>query len=92
MNVGIGGWCIIKEKPQQAALKGAISLGGGVRRRGKTGKLRKVGVKRNGKQKAVTHGGARVINHPTRRETQGASTIKGWEDKRNRGHIPDTFM
>ena len=33
------------EKPQKAALKGTILLGG-VRRRGKTGKHRKVGVKR----------------------------------------------
>ena len=25
------------------------------------------------------------------RKTQGASIIKGWEDKQDLGHIPDTF-
>ena len=35
--------------------------------------------------------GTREIDQLTWRRTQGASVVKGWEDKRDRGHIPDTF-
>ena len=31
------------------------------------------------------------IDNPTQRMTQEASIVKGWEDKRDRGRIPDTF-
>ena len=43
------------------------------------------------KWEAVTHGGTRRIDHPTQRITQGADTVKGWEEEQDRGHIPDTF-
>ena len=36
-------------------------------------------------------GNRRTIDHPTRRITKGAGIIKGCEDKRDRGSIPDTF-
>ena len=38
-----------------------------------------------------TQGGTRVIDHPTRRKTQGVGIVKGWEDKRDRGSISDTL-
>ena len=75
----------------------------GVRRRGKTGNHRKVGVKKkwwvlvqfpysqqgNGRQspRVETTG----IDYSTRRITQGAGIVKGWEEKRNLGRIPDAF-
>ena len=31
------------------------------------------------------------IDHPMRRITQGTGIIKGWEEKRDHGHIPDTL-
>ena len=40
---------------------------------------------------AVTQGGTRGIDHPIRRKTQGVGIMKGLEDKRDRGCIPDTF-
>ena len=40
----------------------------------------------------VTQGGTRGIGHPMWRKTQGAGIVKGWEDKQDCGHIPDTFM
>ena len=43
------------------------------------------------KREAVTQGGTRRIDHLTGRKTQGAGIAKGWEDKRDRGRIPDTF-
>ena len=43
------------------------------------------------KQEAVPQGGIRRIDHPTRKRTQGAGIIKGWEDKRDHGRTPDTF-
>ena len=43
------------------------------------------------KRKAVTHGAIRVIDYPTRKKTQGAGFVKGWEDKRDHGRISDTF-
>ena len=46
------------------------------------------------KREAVTKGGTRGIDHPTRRKTKGAGivkVVKGWEDKRESGRIPDTF-
>ena len=42
------------------------------------------------KQEAVTQGGTRGIDHLTLR-TQGASIIKGREEKQDSGCIPDTF-
>ena len=33
----------------------------------------------------------RVIDHPTWRRTQGAGIVKGWDGKRDRVCIPDTF-
>ena len=68
-----------------------------IRRRGKTGKHGKVEgfsseyVFPIRKWEAVIQGGTRGIDHPTRRKTQGAGFVKGWEDKRGRWHIPDTF-
>ena len=44
------------------------------------------------KREAFTQGGTRGIDHPTRRITQGAGIIKSWENKRERGRIPDTFL
>ena len=44
------------------------------------------------KREAVTHGGTRRADHLTRRRTQETSIVKGWEDKRNRGCLLDTFM
>ena len=43
------------------------------------------------KLEAVIQGGTRGIGHPTRRKTQGDGIVKGWEDKRDLGRIPDTF-
>ena len=43
------------------------------------------------KQEAFTQGGTRGIDHLTWRITQGAGIVKGWEDKRDRGYISDTF-
>ena len=43
------------------------------------------------KWEAVTQGRNRGIDHPTQRRTQGADIIKRWEDKRDRGRIPNTF-
>ena len=75
----------------------------GVRGRGKTGKHGKGEVKGKGcvlahpplfptrKREAVTHGGIRGIDYPTRRRILGSGIIKSWEDKRDRGRIPDTF-
>ena len=31
------------------------------------------------------------IDHLKQRKTQGASIVKGWEDKREHKHLPDTF-
>ena len=42
------------------------------------------------KWEAVTQGGTRGID-PTWRKTKGAGIVKGWEDKRDRGRIPDVF-
>ena len=40
---------------------------------------------------AVIEGGTRVgIDHQTRRRTQGADIVKWWE-KRDHGHISETF-
>ena len=33
----------------------------------------------------------RGMDHLTRWRTQGAGIVKGWEDKRDHGRIPDTF-
>ena len=43
------------------------------------------------KWEAVTQGGTRGIDYPTRRKTQGTGIVKGCEDKRDRMCIPDTF-
>ena len=43
------------------------------------------------KREAATEGGAKGINYPTWRITQGADIVKGWEDKRDSGRISDTF-
>ena len=46
------------------------------------------------KREDVTQGGTmepRGIDNLTRRKTQGAGIVKGWEDKRDRGAIPDMF-
>ena len=44
------------------------------------------------KRDAVTQDETRgLIENPTRRRTQGAGIIKGWQDKRDSGRIPDTF-
>ena len=32
-----------------------------------------------------------VLDHPTRKIAQGAGVVKGWEDKQDHKHIPDTF-
>ena len=44
------------------------------------------------KWEAVAQARTRGIDHLKLRRTQGTSIVKGWEDKRDRGHIPDTFM
>ena len=87
---------------QQVALKGAISLGGLEKRKNR--KMQKsrseekvVGLSSASlfptrKWEAANQGGTRVIDHLTWRRTQGAGIVKGWEDKRERGRIPDTFM
>ena len=70
------------------------------RRRGKTGKYGKVGVRESDGfwlslpillKERVTQGGTRGIGHPTWRRTQGTGMLKGWDDKRDQGCIPDTF-
>ena len=43
-------------------------------------------------QNSVTQDGTMGKGHPTQRRTQGAGIVRGWEDKRNRGRIPDTFQ
>ena len=45
------------------------------------------------KLEVVTKGGTRGIDYLTGRKNpiQGAGNVKGWEDKRYRGHIPDKF-
>ena len=43
------------------------------------------------KREAITQGGTRGIDHPTRRRTQVAGIVRGWEDKRDHVRIPDTF-
>ena len=43
------------------------------------------------KREAITQGGIRGIDHLTRRRTQEASIVKGWEDKQDHERIPDTF-
>ena len=43
------------------------------------------------KREAVTQGGTRGIDWVTWRKTQGAGIVKGWEEKRDRWSIPDTF-
>ena len=46
------------------------------------------------KREAVTLGWNHLItgiDHLTRKRTQGAGIVKGWEDKQDRGRIPDTF-
>ena len=43
------------------------------------------------KQEAVTMGETTKIDHPTRRITQGTNIAKGWENKQDGGHIPETF-
>ena len=43
------------------------------------------------KQEAVTQGGTRGTYQPTQRKTQEAGIVKGWENKRDRGRILDTF-
>ena len=43
------------------------------------------------KREPVIQGGTRGIDPLTRRRTQGDGIVKGWEDKRDRGRIPDTF-
>ena len=36
-------------------------------------------------------GTRRVIDHPTRRRTQGASIVKVWENKQDHDRIPEAF-
>ena len=43
------------------------------------------------KREAVTQGRTREIDHPPQKRTQGTDTVKGWKEKRDRGHIPDKF-
>ena len=43
------------------------------------------------KREAVTEGGTGGTDHPTWRKTQGASIVKGWEEKRDSGCISNTF-
>ena len=45
------------------------------------------------KWEAVTQGGTikPEEDHLPRKRTQGAGIVKGWDDKRDRGRIPDTF-
>ena len=86
---------------QQAAIKVTISAGVPEKRKDRTWKNRSE-EKMEGfssaslfparKQEAVTHGGTRNIDHLTRRRNKGAGIVKGWEDNRGRGRIPDTFM
>ena len=37
------------------------------------------------KWEAYTQGGTRGIDHPTQRITQGATIVKGWENKKTAG-------
>ena len=83
------------------ALKGTISLGGYEKRKKKKTRKNRKEVKvadfssaslfTARKLDAVTQCGTSGITYPTRRRTQGAGIVKGWEDERDRGHIPDTF-
>ena len=41
------------------------------------------------KQEPVTQGGTRGPEHLTRR-TLGTGVVKGWKEKQDRGHIPET--
>ena len=43
------------------------------------------------KREAVTQAETRGIDHLTWRRAQGAGILKGCEEKRDRGFIPDTF-
>ena len=43
------------------------------------------------KWEAITQGGTKGLDEPTRRITQRAGIIKGWEDNRDRERIPDSF-
>ena len=43
------------------------------------------------KWETITKSETRGIDHPMQRITQGASIVKGWEDKQDHGYIPDTF-
>ena len=80
-------------------MKGTISLGDQEK-----SKDRKVGVKSGGfwfslpippKKTGGSHPGwnhvTREIDHLTQRRTQGPGIVKGWEDNRDRGRIPDAF-
>ena len=43
------------------------------------------------KGESVTQSEIRVIDHPTQGRTQEAYIVKGWEDKRDHGSVPDSF-
>ena len=91
---------LLRSRPQQAALKGTLSLGSQKRKERKTRKSRSeekvvsyssVSLFLARKMEAVTQDRTRGIEHPTRRKTQGANIVKSWENKRDRGSISDTF-
>ena len=81
-------------------MKSTISLGDKKRKNKKTRKSRSeekvVGFSSASifparKWEASSRAKTTGIDHPTRRITQGACIVKGREDKRDRGYIPDTF-
>ena len=43
------------------------------------------------KRESVTQNVTKGIDNPSRRKTQGAGIIKGWEDERDHKCIPDTL-
>ena len=74
-----------------------------ISRSGKTGKQGKVGVKRKGWVQLslpILRNESGSSNPrwnqwdkpPNEEKTHGAGTIKGWENKRERDRIPDTFI
>ena len=103
-RLGLDIFLLLRSNPSRQHVK--VLYHWGARRKGKTGNHGKVGVET--KWWVLAHppyspkemGGSHLvwnhltsgIDHLTRRRTQGACIVKDWEDKRDRWHIPDTFV
>ena len=82
----------------RAAIEGSISLGVYEKRETRKSRSEEKVVGFNSaflfpvrKWEAVTQGENHRDSHPTWMITQGVGIIKGWEDKRERVRIPETF-